>query len=94
MPFGQPRLRLVEPEFLRREEVEEGTGDGVLDLEEKVAEGLELVGNADWHERWLSVVNTPENQPADGAHETAKRESGSDRLFETPIISIHWQLDF
>ena len=49
-------------------------------------------GNADWHERWLSVVNTPENQPADGAHETAKRESGSDRLFETPIISI--QLDF
>ena len=45
MPFGQPRLRLVEPEFLRREEVEEGTGDGVLDLEEKVAEGLELVEN-------------------------------------------------
>ena len=43
MPFGQPRLRLVEPEFVRREEVEEGTGDGVLDLEEKVAEGLELV---------------------------------------------------
>ena len=45
MPCGQPRLWLSEPEFVRREEVEEGTGDGVLDLEEKVAEGLELVEN-------------------------------------------------